>query len=314
MAKVFFSYSHDDEHHRDQLEKHLSALKHQGLIESWHDRRLVAGTHVDQQIDQQLEEADVVLLLVSASFLASHYCYSVELKRALERHEKGQCQVIPIILRACEWTTLPIGKLLAAPRDGKPITLWADYDEAMADVAAQVRKALQARGAVANATTVSPQEQTIAAPRKAAMPRSSNLRLRKDFTDADKDSFVHESFEYFAQFFEGSLQELQVRHPDIEGRYRRIDANCFTATVYLSGKKIAECAIQIGTPFGENSITYSSDARARNSVNEMLRIDHDDASLFWRTGIGGFSGREEAPMKKEQAAERYWALLMRPLQ
>jgi len=140
------------------------------------------------------------------------------------------------------------------------------------------------------------------------------MRLRKDFTDADKDSFLHETFDYFAEFFEGSLQELQTRHKDIEGRFRRVDSNCFTATVYQGGKKIAECAIRIGGPFGENSITYSSDARSRNSASELLQIDHDDAALFWKSGLGGFSGRGEAPMKKEQAAEHYWTILMRPMQ
>ncbi|WP_139101196.1 TIR domain-containing protein, partial [Acinetobacter baumannii] len=64
MAKVFFSYSHDDEAYRDQLEKHLALLRHEGLIESWHDRRILAGADLNQVIDDQLNQADVILLLV----------------------------------------------------------------------------------------------------------------------------------------------------------------------------------------------------------------------------------------------------------
>ncbi len=89
MAKVFFSYSHDDEAYRDQLEKHLALLRHEGLIESWHDRRILAGADLNQVIDDQLNQADVILLLVSASFLSSRYCYSIEMARALERQSRG---------------------------------------------------------------------------------------------------------------------------------------------------------------------------------------------------------------------------------
>lgn len=83
MAKVFFSYSHKDEALRDQLETHLALLRNQCLIESWHDRRIVAGSELDDSIFDQLEAANVILLLVSADFLASTYCYSKEMARAM---------------------------------------------------------------------------------------------------------------------------------------------------------------------------------------------------------------------------------------
>lgn len=139
MAKVFFSYSHDDEQFRDQLEKHLSMLKHQGLIEPWHDRRITAGSAIDEEISDSLEQADIILLLVSASFIASAYCYSLEMKRAMERHQAGTAVVIPVIVRTCDWHTAPFGKLLAVPKDGKAIDLWANFDEAYTDVTKQIR-------------------------------------------------------------------------------------------------------------------------------------------------------------------------------
>jgi hypothetical protein len=143
MASVFFSYSHEDELYRDQLEKHLATLKRQGLIDAWHDRRILAGTDFAQEIDAKLEQANVVLLLVSASFLASDYCYGVEMKRALERHDAGEARVIPVIVRSCDWHSAPFGQLLAAPRDGKAITTWSNLDEAYADVARQVREVVE---------------------------------------------------------------------------------------------------------------------------------------------------------------------------
>ncbi len=115
MATVFFSYSHADEALRDQLEKQLSALKRSGLVDTWHDRKIVAGDPLDATVMQQLETADVVLLLVSADFIDSDYCVGREMARALERHLDGSCVVIPVILRACDWKATQLKDLLATP-------------------------------------------------------------------------------------------------------------------------------------------------------------------------------------------------------
>jgi len=84
LPSVFFSYCHADEELRDQLEKQLAMLKHQGIIETWHDRRIVAGQEIDKTIDEHINSDDIILLLVSPDFLASPYCYDREIKRALE--------------------------------------------------------------------------------------------------------------------------------------------------------------------------------------------------------------------------------------
>ena len=98
--EVFYSYSHKDEALRDELEKHLALLKRQGLITNWHDRRIGAGDEWRDQIDAHARSAQIILLLISADFLASDYCYDVEMKLALERHAAHEAVVIPIILRA----------------------------------------------------------------------------------------------------------------------------------------------------------------------------------------------------------------------
>jgi hypothetical protein len=137
--EVFYSYSHADESLRDQLQKHLALLKRQGVIANWHDRGISAGSEWKKQIDDHLESAGIILLLVSADFLASDYCYDVEMMRALERHEQGEARVIPIILRPCDWMESQFGKLEALPRDAKPVTTWSDPDEAFLDVARGIR-------------------------------------------------------------------------------------------------------------------------------------------------------------------------------
>ncbi len=137
---LFYSYTHSDERYRNKLETHLSNLKRQGLISEWHDRKITGGTEWRGQIDMQLEAARVILLLVSADFIHSEFCYSVELKRALERHESGEARVIPIIVRPCDWHSALFGKLQALPKDGKAITDWRPHDKAYLNISEGIRK------------------------------------------------------------------------------------------------------------------------------------------------------------------------------
>ncbi|GHO47616.1 toll/interleukin-1 receptor domain-containing protein [Ktedonospora formicarum] len=122
IIRVFYSYAHEDERLRRKLETHLGLLQQQGLIVGWHDRNISAGTEWAQEISDHLNTAQIILLLVSASFLASKYCYSREMMQALERHENGSARVIPIILRPVDWKDAPFGKLQVLPTGAIPIT------------------------------------------------------------------------------------------------------------------------------------------------------------------------------------------------
>lgn len=139
--EVFFSYSHKDEDLRDALADHLSILKRQGAISEWYDREITAGTEWEGEIDSHLQTAHIILLLVSANFIASDYCYDVELTRAMERHETGEARVIPVILRPVDWHGAPFGKLRPLPKNGEPITSkrWDSLDAAFLDVARGIR-------------------------------------------------------------------------------------------------------------------------------------------------------------------------------
>lgn len=156
---VFFSYSHQDEALREELEAHLAPLRREGRISAWHDRRITAGQDWAQRIDESLERADVILLLVSPSFVASDYCWEIEVRRAMERHEAGEARVIPILLRPTDWHSAPFGKLQALPRDARPVTAWPDRDAALLDVAQGLRAAideLEGRAAPAPAASTRP--------------------------------------------------------------------------------------------------------------------------------------------------------------
>jgi hypothetical protein len=315
MANVFFSYSHKDEPLRDELEVHLAMLKREGAISAWHDRKILVGDALNGEIYERLNDAQVILLLVSPDFLASAYCYDVEVKRAMQLHEQGRARVIPVILRPCDWqASAPFAKLLAAPKDGKPITKWADRDEAWLDVVHQLRTALPKPLQAAATQAAAVQQEPGAVPR----PRSSNLRIRKEFTDADKDGFLDEAFEYMARFFEGSLAELQERHADLQTKFKRIDARTFTAAIYQNGKAAGRCAVRHGGSRGfGGGITYSQDDSATGgSYNESLSVEASEQSLFLRPlGMASaWAGGPKGRLTFDGAAEYYWGMLISPLQ
>lgn len=324
MASVFFSYTHVDESLRDQLEIHLSLLKREGLITAWHDRRIVAGSNLDDSIDEQLERADIILLLVSANFIASEYCFATEMKRAMERHKAGEARVIPVILRACDWHTAPFGKLNAVPTDGRPVTSWPNQDEAFADIAKSIRAAVGATAPSSARASVSARARAAVLPASSAdpaastqLPRSSNMRVKHEFSDLDRDTFVTETFDFIARFFEGSLQELEKRHGEFQGRFKRIDARHFIANIYKDGKSVSQCTVVHGGAFGESSnreITYSSQISTYTySFNEALTIAEDDQTLYLKPMMNMARGGPEK-LSDTGAAEYLWSMLMEPVQ
>jgi hypothetical protein len=154
QINVFYSYAHVDATLRDELDNHLSLLRQSGFITQWYDRNISAGTDWVDQIDQHLNTAHIILLLVSSDFLASNYCYSIEMKRALERHEAGEARVIPILLRPVDWQEAPFAKLQVLPQNASPVTAWTDRDLAFRDIAIQLRNVVKGlREAQANTSS-----------------------------------------------------------------------------------------------------------------------------------------------------------------
>lgn len=141
--QVFCSYSHEDRTFQDSLAKHLASLRRTGRIELWYDKEIRAGDKWADEISENLEKADIVLLLVSANFIASDYCYAIEMKRALELHDSEQATAIPIIIKPCDWTITPIGALQALPSEAKPVSSWNQADEAWTDVSQGLRRTIE---------------------------------------------------------------------------------------------------------------------------------------------------------------------------
>ena len=308
MSHIFFSYSHADEDLRNELAKHLSILQREGVITTWHDRRIDPGENLPGQIDDELNRADVVLLLVSADFLASDYCYDVEMKRAMERHEQDTVRVVPVILRPCDWQSAPFGSLMAVPTDGKPVTKHATLDDGFLEVTRAIRRI---------AGPVQPRE-TPALPLDPPVPhrtaighRSSNLRVRSEFTDQDRHTFLTESFEYIARYFENSLAELQRRNDRVETDFRRIDANRFEARVFVNGDERAHGGIWFGGSYGADGLYYSSNGVGDGGYNESVSVSDDGYVLLLEPlGMAHFAQHDRSALTMEGAAEYFWDLFI----
>ena len=137
---IFISYAHADEDIKKELDKQLTPLKRSGKIETWNDRELVAGQEWDEVIITELNKSDVILLLISADFIASQYIWDKELATAMKRHEEGTAHVIPIIIKNCLWQEMPFAKLQALPKNAKPVAAYDLAEDAYTEIAVAINK------------------------------------------------------------------------------------------------------------------------------------------------------------------------------
>lgn len=315
MAKLVFSYSHADEELRNELEKHLMPLKRLGLIDTWHDRRITAGTELHGEINHHFEDCNVILLLVSPDFINSDYCYDVEVKHALERHAKGEVRVIPVILKTCDWHDLPFGNLMATPDDGCPVVKFTYLEDGFYQVVKAIKKILKELGAVSRSDAQVEDVNNFAPSSVLSTQRSSNLAVRKKFSDRDKDIARREGFDFLSRFFENSLKEICIRHPELEQDFHHRDSDSFEASLYLKGQRVSHCGIwKSSGNISLGDICYSQSGISSNSCNESVSLVDDGAMLGFRSLMGGMYGaRRDSLLTNEGMSEYFWETFIRPL-
>ena len=139
-VRIFISYAHEDEALKNELDKYLKVLRRSGKIAVWQDRQLLAGDEWNATILRELAQANLILLLVSVDFNASDFIWDKELAAAMQRHDDGTARVVPIILRPCQWSSLPYAKLQALPRNARPVTDHPDRDAAFTEIATEIER------------------------------------------------------------------------------------------------------------------------------------------------------------------------------
>ncbi|MDB5600973.1 MAG: toll/interleukin receptor protein [Xanthobacteraceae bacterium] len=333
MVTVFISYAHSDEKLKDQLVMHLAALRREGIVGVWHDRMLKPGEHLDHAIEAALAASDLIILVISPAFIASDYCSEREMVRAFERAARGEAKVVALILRPCRWQNVPLmngsklGDFLAVPKDGKPIITWSVLDEAFDDAVTSIRSLILDSNQEASdpsiktipATVVVQNTPTSNGGNPVRGVRSS-FRLPRRFTDLDKDTFVDDAFEVMALTFKENLLNLEQENDQVRTRFQRVDALCFTSSVYVEGNMAGGAKVFRGgiSRQDNNSVYLSYDlSSARNGHNEWLSVETDSSEIYFKAGgMPRFSGRqrEDQKMDAEQAAKYLWSTLIEQIE
>ena len=275
MARLFFSYSHRDETLRNELEIHLATLIRQGVIDTWHDRKITAGREFGSEISKELEAADIILLLVSPYFIASDYCYDVELKHALKKHNAGEAIVIPVILHPSDWQSLPFGKLTATPLDGKPISSFTSMHEAFLQVNQAIRKA------AGEINTPS-----IPAPKSSPTPPATGIQILHqlpappdDFTDREDEvaklqARVENDCRIYVFFGVGGIGKTDL-------------ANKFVHQHLLDRYPDAQFFVSLGGTSKYPKSVAAAQAHVITSVGRMLETNDVDPSAKYNDALHG---------------------------
>jgi len=143
LPRIFIAYARKDAALLEELRIHLRPLERTKRI--WYDGNIEPGAVWETAIKENLHAAEIILLLLSAHAIDSDYFYEQEMADALERHERGEARVVPLIIKPCAWMATPLAKLQALPKDAKPVTFWNDRDEAWNDAVEALRVLIEER-------------------------------------------------------------------------------------------------------------------------------------------------------------------------
>ena len=272
---------------RQELQQHLSVLLRSGLISLWSDRVIMAGGDVDLEISANLESADIILALLSSSYLASHFCSEIEAKRAMELHEQDKAHVIPIILRDCDWKNTPFGKLLALPTDGRPVKSWPDRDRAYKIVADKIRAvAININGTSGASKGTDADRIAVKSPPSVLEPDAYESTLS---TILSKWSAVPQNGNIGAERFLPQLadlietgDDLQLRHQDSK------DAGNGRTINYIFDENVFELFLRPSVNAGLVALFHKNDWKSGAKANEHWRAINAQSAVL--TGEYLFSG------------------------
>jgi WD40 repeat protein len=180
--EIFCCYAREDQSLLLKLRTHLAFLEREGSLKIWHAQDISPGTEWEEEINKHLNTAHIFLLLISPAFLASEYCYSKEMKRAMERHQGGEARVIPILLRPSVWQETPFAKLQVLPKNARAVAEWRDRDQAWFAVAQGIGQVVKEWLIKLSVTSSEPLQSTINATR--LHPQNIAGIVRRDWGEA----------------------------------------------------------------------------------------------------------------------------------
>lgn len=302
--RIFISYSHRDDAILDRLKVHLRMLEREGSVETWSDREIHAGANVDSTIADAQDTTTVFMPLVSPDFLASSYCYDIEMKTALKKAASGKIAIIPVIAEPCDWLASPLKAFKALPKDGKPVSEWANANNAYLDIIQELRRVAK-NGS--RATT-----KTVGEPSTPFSAMLQRVKIQRDFSSIDRAKFRDAAYAEIRKFFSESIAEFS-QIEGLQGDFEDMDVNAFTCTIVNRAKRGAEASLTVRNSKGGGhsalgDITFVFDAYAQpGSANEIVNVDSDEFHQFLElSGMRGFGRNSEHRLSAGQVADIMW--------
>jgi hypothetical protein len=304
-AKISISYSHADDALLARLHKHLAQLQREGSLTSWYDREIHAGSRLDEDIDQELKNADVFIACASPDYIASNYCYDRELESALAREEDGKLAIVPVIFEPCDWLATPLQKFKAVPKDGRPVTEHTNQNVAFLDVVTELRRLLNSLGTKVETKSMS----GYAARATSELETMSRYRVQRNHDELHKRDFVESAFQEIYKFFEASVAEISAV-PEIEARLSPLSENHFSCTIMNRGlgRKFETLQVRRGRGWGAIDILYG-DKVSGSSSHGGFSVDADEYQLYLKPSLF-HTGVSEKKIDPREAGQMLWDSLL----
>jgi hypothetical protein len=303
-VSVFISYSHADNSLKEDFLKHLSPLKRSLDITEWHDRDILVGSNLDENILSKLVDYDIILFLISPDFLNSNYCYDVELMEGLRRADIDDARIFPIIVKPCLWKETPLSNFLCIPEDGKPVVSFDNEDDAWVSVALQLKRTITDLIETRSVLPVIDLVETV----------ESKLRLETDyfskFLNSTEIVFLHSQKDYVY------LDDVYI-YPDL----KRIGDDDSTINVTKSSKSLVEKCNDKILIFGQEQSGKTSLAKKliKENFNNDIATIYIEAKSIGRTdlnrtlnssvkqqyGLSSFADYLKLPNKKALVIDDY---------
>lgn len=145
--QIFVSYSHKDKKEKEELQPYLKNLEKLFNVGVWHDGLIPAGGSIEPIILDALATSNIILLLISTNYINSDFCSKIEMKEAFKRHKRGECVVVPIILKKIvTMEGLPFSKIKCVPSDAKPISQYRPKENGYVEAVTSLLELLKTPG------------------------------------------------------------------------------------------------------------------------------------------------------------------------
>lgn len=302
---AFISYSHADQTHLTNLEKHLAQVKRDGLLDLWTDHAIEAGGSLDAEITKALNSSDLFIALISPDYINSGYCYENEFQFAQQLHKEGKLKIVPVIVEPCDWLSTPFSDLKAIPKDGKPISTWNNLNTAFLDVITNLRSLLTKK------------DEEFLKP-KGDSTVAKKYRTQRDFDTIEKMDFVTSGYSDIVTRLKEYIHEV-IEVEGIKAKKIEDTNQVFSCLLINRNKQNMESTLTLtrsdaANKSNRNMIYRRSEHWIQGEIQEKnhqgkswtFNVEHDEYRLFWTNSEHHAYNNGQQPIIVQNITDSIW--------